>query len=90
MELGLSLEAIAQLQKEKTEKVTADSERKSAFCGICSRSVRGMFNMLLLCCRVLIQCVGAIPSVQRADEGLGGQARGSSCGDKTHAGLHQL
>lgn len=45
--------AIAQLQKEKAEeqaeKVTKDLECEDIFFKIYSRSMRNMFNMLLLC-----------------------------------------
>jgi hypothetical protein len=49
-ELGLSGEAVAQLQKEeeaeeKADKVTRDLERKNSFCRIRSCGVRDTFNM---------------------------------------------
>ena len=54
IELGLSHVAVAQLQKEekaeeRTKKVTKDLEREDIFFKIYSRSMRNMFNMLLLC-----------------------------------------
>ena len=54
MELGLSHEAIAQLQKEeeveeKAKKVTKDLEHKDISVEIYHRSVENMFNMLMPC-----------------------------------------
>lgn len=88
IELRLSRKAVAQLQKEREEvegkakKVTEDLEPKNVFCRIYCCSAGGLFNMLLLRCRVSLQHVGIVQSVQRSGEGLGREARGSGCGDK--------